>query len=475
MALKAFTMPKWGIEMQEGTIGEWLVAEGASFEKGDLLALVETDKITNEVEADYPAVLSKIVAAEGETHPVGALLAVFSDEGESAEEVDAFLANFVAPDTAMAAGKQSAEKEVAEPVSKAVETKNTATDLDKFNMSPAAKERALELDVDVSSIVGTGRNGRVTKQDVEQASAPTSASIGGAPVDISVTTEDVEGFYASPLAKRLAVIHTVDLSKVEGSGPRGRISKADVLAAAKPRSGFVADAPIDVTNIANVSTMAGVRKTIARRLTEAKSTIPHFYLRTDVDVDALLEIKKSAETILDTKISVNDLLVKAIALALTKNPDVNIQVHGDDIHHFPKADIAVAVATDKGVVTPVIRAANLRSMPDIASTTRDLATRARAGQLTRDELAPGTFTISNLGMFGVDQFDAIINPPQGAILAVGGKRRVFKETASGDGAFCNCVALSMSCDHRAIDGAVGATFLADLKELIEAPSALFKR
>jgi len=219
--------------------------------------------------------------------------------------------------------------------------------------------------------------------------------------------------------------------------------------------------------------MDKIRKVVARRLTEAKATIPHFYLRTSVAVDGLLALRKTANMVLGVKASINDYLVRAVAVALAQHKDVNIQVHGDTIHHFPHADISVAVASPKGLVTPIVRNADLMRVDQIAAATSALIAKAQAGKLNYADMDGGTFSISNLGMFGIEQFDAIINPPQGAILAVGGITRVLAERADGEAVFESRMALSLSCDHRAIDGATGAQFMATLKRLIEKPEGLF--
>ena len=218
--------------------------------------------------------------------------------------------------------------------------------------------------------------------------------------------------------------------------------------------------------------MSNLRKTAAKRLSEAKSTIPHFYLRIQANIDAILDAKAGYQKS-NGKVSLNDILVKAVAVALTDNPDVNVQIHGDDIHKFPHADIAVAVATDKGLVTPLVKRANTKSLSEISKNVADMAARARDGKLTHSDMGAGTFTVSNLGMFGVNQFDAIVNPPQCAILAVGNSSRVWTEGDTTKGAFATMLSLSLSCDHRAIDGATGAAFLSSLKKQIENPKALF--
>ncbi len=450
-------MPKWGIEMSEGMIGEWSVEEGKPFAKGDTIALIETDKITNEVEAEADAKFVKIVAQKGETLAVGALLAVYGDD-EPAAEVDAFVAAFRPPDSRMAGADTedmvalaAAETEVPpEP-----EPEPAAAIPDSVAISPAARERAEQARLDVSELAGSGRGGRIMLQDVEQALRPVGNGALKGPYEAS---PEGTGF-ASPMARRLAARHGVDLGGLKGTGPRGRICKDDVLSAAGPDT-----APSGEIEIIAMSPM---RKAIARRLTEAKQTIPHFYLRRRVRADRLLAAREAA----GKKASVNDYIVRAAALALREVPAVNIQVHGTDIHRLPGADIAVAVATEKGLLTPVLRAADTLSLDQIAAATRDLATRARASKLKQDEIEGGSFSISNLGPYGIEQFDAIINPPQGAILAVGAAR---PEPIDDDGAIriVPVLHLSLSCDHRAIDGADGARFLAALADLLEHPERL---
>ena len=412
MSLRYITMPKWGIEMQQGTLSEWHVAEGDQVEKGQLIALVETDKITNEMEADKAGVLHKILTPEGEVKIVGELLAVIGDSGASKDAVADFIAKFKAPDTSMAAGG-GAPKEAAPIASKKDTPAVSSSDFDDVNISPAAKTLAISLGISPDQIEGTGRKGRMSLQDVEQSAAK------------------------------------LGLTGEEGQN----------------------EADSEIKNEPVIETMSSLRKTAARRLSEAKSTIPHFYLRVNVNFDGLLAAKKDYEAAKGAKVSVNDILIKAVASALIENPDVNVQFHGDDIHKFPHADIAVAVATERGLVTPVVKSADQKSVAEIAASVRDVASRARDGKLTHADMSPGTFTVSNLGMFGIDQFDAIINPPQCAILAVGTASRQAVEVG-GKQSFANVVSLSLSCDHRAIDGALGAAFLKSLKDLLESPKGL---
>ena len=426
MSLRYLTMPKWGIEMQQGTLTEWHVQEGETVSKGQLIALIETDKITNELEADSPGVLHKVLVPEGEVKTVGELLAVIGDEGDSPEAIDAFLAVFEAPDTSMAAGgggaapQDDSSPDAVEAETEAPASSVSEADFEGLRISPVAKRRAIALGLAPDLIVSTSKRGRISVQDVEQ----------------------------SAIANGL-----LDLDTEEGSGD----SKAS--------------GPKTYVNEPSIIPMSATRKTVAKRLTEAKSTIPHFYLRSDIRIDALLEAKSSYQAA-NGKISVNDLLIKAAALALIENPDVNVQLHGDNIHSFKHADIAVAVSTPRGLITPVVRSADLRGLGDISSAMKDMAERARDNKLTHADIAVGTFTLSNLGMFGVDQFDAIINPPQCAILAVGTKRAVWTQEGEG-GVFANYISCSLSCDHRAIDGALGAEFLKSLKTLIESPQRLF--
>ncbi len=464
--IRAFTMPKWGIEMTEGTIAQWMVKEGDAFSKGQTLCLIETAKITNEVEAEYDAVVKRLIVAEGgAAEAVGVLLAVFADADASDADVDAFIGSFKAADTSVAAkagGASPAPTPAAAPTGK-IETNRP--------ISPEALKLAEERGVDLAPITGSGRGGRITYQDVDQASKPAAA-----PALKGALAAPAERFFASPLAHRIAALNGVDLGTIKGTGPRGRISKADVLALVSQS----APSPIPATpfvagdNSPSIVPMDKVRKIVAKRLSESKSTIPHFRLHASVRVDDLLALRTTANLVLGTKASINDYLVRAVAIALTRHSDVNIQVHGDAIHHFPHADISVAVASPKGLVTPIVRSADQMRVDQIAVATRALIEKAQAGKLSYDDMEGGTFSISNLGMFGIDSFDAIINPPQGAILAVGGINRVLAEEAEGDAVFESRMNLSLSCDHRAIDGAAGAQFMATLKGLIEAPEGLFE-
>lgn len=476
--LRAYAMPKWGIEMTEGVVAEWMVAEGVPFKKGDLLALIETDKITNEIEAEADGMFPRLIAQQGNTYAVGELIAVLAgpDDQVSADEVDAFVAGFKPADTKVASKAGAASPPPATPEPEPAPAQQVAI-ADDANISPAARAFAQANGVDITALTGSGPNGRLTFQDVQQASLPPVAVGGGAAVELTPVGNALGEVFASPLAKRLAVQHGVDLNGLNGTGPKGRIGKADVLAKVKPveAPAVAPPAAIDFARPAAGSTeivkMSPMRKAIAKALSHSKSTIPHFYLRSAVRIDAILGLRAQAKAATGEAPSINDYLVRACALALARHSDVNVQVHGDEIHRFASADIAVAVATDKGLITPIVKGADTLSVAAISRTVKALADKARTGKLQPDEFQGGSFSISNLGMFGIDQFDAIINPPQGAILAVGAGSRQPIEIGNAL-AFATIVHLSLSCDHRAIDGAVGADFMRTLKGLIEEPTLL---
>lgn len=473
--LRALTMPKWGIEMTEGNLAEWKIRPGDSVRKGQIIAVVETDKIANDIECEYDAVVARILAAEGKTYPVGAPLAVLADEAVAEPEVDKFVSQFgaggwtAAPDPAAAAGAAPVKATAA-----GAPERPAATIPARTAISSAAQRLALQRGVDVTAIRGSGPRWRITYQDVDQASKPAVQRAPSGPVSIEPTTHHLDGVFASAYAKRLAVRHSVDLSRITGTGDGGRISRQDVAQ-------VIGDAPaVNRTDAAQspepqqqprIVRMTPMRKAIARQLTLAKSTIPHFYLRATVRIDALLALRARANQANPDAATLNDYFLRGAALALREVPDVNVQVHEDAIHQFPHADIAFAVATDKGLTAPIIRSADSKSLAVIAEESRLLAERARDGKLRAADLEGGTFTVTNLGMFGIDQFDAIINPPQGAILAIGAARR---QMVPGDHAWeqATAVMLSLSCDHRAIDGAVGARFMGALRALIEDPGRL---
>jgi pyruvate dehydrogenase E2 component (dihydrolipoamide acetyltransferase) len=507
--LHAVTMPKWGLEMMEGTIAAWKLAVGATVAKGAELADIETAKIVNTIESEGEGTLRKQVAAQGETLPVGALIAVIGAASVSDAEVERFVKEYkpLVPtgDEPMEAAPVAAAATSAPAQVVAVAPSSlSAADLEKRNAdahaTPIARRVANKLGIDLTTITGTGPKGRISQEDVERAagsggSAPAAAArVPAAPAEPPPRPADLEQrnatAYASPIALRVANKLGVDLTKVAGTGSKGRISQEDVEKAAAaqglsaPPTTAPAPAAAPVAAPAAPAPAApppqgseliphsAMRKTIAAALVRAKQTIPHFYLTADLQMDALLNLRRDLNAERAEKLSVNDFFMRAVALALVKSPNVNVQYAEDGIRRFSNVDVCVAVAIDGGLITPVLRDASSKNLSQISCETADLAKRARARTLRAEELSGGTFTVSNLGMFGIRQFEAIINPPQGAILAVGNVRREAYEAEGGGVAFRSVTSVTLSCDHRAIDGALGAAFLAELRKLIERPVSL---
>lgn len=442
MAIEIF-MPALSPTMEEGTLATWLVKEGDSVSSGDVIAEIETDKATMEVESIDDGVMAKIIIEAGTDNvPVGQIIAVLAEEDEDPADV--------AENAGNASPAQAAD--------------NTAN-----QDEPEEKDEP------------TAESMQEAKQDTSSATNPSSA-------------EDSDRIKASPLAKRIAEQKGLDLSTIEGSGPNGRIVKRDVESAEKSDTKPTGDKTSDsakksdtaqppatpqATNVypphddipLREERLSNMRKTIAKRLTESKTTVPHFYLTIECELDDLLAKRKELnEKLADSgvKLSVNDFIIRASALALKKVPAANVQFAGDKMYWYERADISMAVAIDGGLVTPVIRGADQLGLSDIAKASKELATKARDGKLMPEDYAGGTFSISNLGMFGIKEFSAVINPPQGAILAIGAgeQRPVVKDGALSIATVMSC---TMSCDHRAVDGAVGAQFLAAFKGYIEDP------
>ncbi|MFO1406944.1 MAG: dihydrolipoamide acetyltransferase family protein [Steroidobacteraceae bacterium] len=410
--IRALTMPKWGIEMQEGTVTAWHVEPGHRVEKGEPLLDVETEKIVNSVESPASGTLRVVIAGPGDTYKVGELIGVLAEPGVGDAEIEAFVRGFRPADT-------SFERDDAAPAAPAPAAAGPAPsgaappagDGDEPRVSPIARRLAEKLGIDVGQVTGTGRNGRVSKEDVEAYAARLSAT----PSTPSATA---------------GATATVPLRRVP---------------------------------------LTSMRATIARRLGESKQTIPHYRVTTDLDADALVARRKALAAA-GVAVSLNDLLIEAVAKALVRHPRVNAQFDGSEVLEFDRADVAIAVATDSGLITPVLRAADSKPVERIAAETRELAERARAGRLTREDITGGTFTVSNLGMYGITAFDAIINPPQVAILAVGAAqaRPVVRDGALAVG---TRMTVTISSDHRVVDGAVAAAFLATLSELVRGPAA----
>lgn len=457
-------MPALSPTMEEGTLAKWLVKVGDEISSGDIMAEIETDKATMEFEAVDEGVLAAIVVDEGtENVAVGTVIAMLAEEGEDAGDVSAPSGD-AAPAPAPAPAPAASDSPAA---------------------SPTARKLAEAEGVDLSAIEGTGPKGKITKGDVE---AAIGGAGGAAPAQTPVPAPAASGdrVIASPLAKRIAADKGIDLASVSGSGPKGRIVKADVesfdpASAPAPAPAAAAPAPAAAAAPANEydapfeeQKLNNVRKVIARRLTEAKQQIPHIYLTVDIRLDPLLALRKQLNESLEAdgvKLSVNDLIIKALARALQREPQCNVSFQGDVMHQYTREDISVAVAAPSGLITPIIRDAGRKGLAEISTEMKELAGKARDGKLQPHEYQGGTASLSNLGMFGTKQFDAVINPPQGMILAVGaGEQRPYVV----DGALQVATVMSAtgSFDHRAIDGVDGAKLLDQFRSLIENPMGL---
>ncbi|WP_299627173.1 pyruvate dehydrogenase complex dihydrolipoamide acetyltransferase [uncultured Tateyamaria sp.] len=422
-------MPALSPTMEEGTLAKWLVKEGDTVSSGDLLAEIETDKATMEFEAVDEGVVGKILVAEGtEGVKVNTAIAVLLEDGESADDIGS------APAPAPAA--------------------------------PAAAPAA-------------------------EAPTPTAAA---APAPAAPQSSDGTRIFATPLARRIAAQKGIDLGAIKGSGPHGRIVKADVEkaeaapapkaeAAAAPTAAAAAPTGPSSDAITNmyegrdyeIVKLDGMRKTIAARLTEAKQTVPHFYLRRDIQLDALLEFRGTLNAQLadrGVKLSVNDFIIKACAIALQQVPDANAVWAGDKVLKLTPSDVAVAVAIEGGLFTPVLQDAHQKSLSALSAEMKDLAGRARDRKLAPHEYQGGSFAISNLGMFGIDNFDAVINPPHGAILAVGAGVKKPIVGKDGELSVATVMSVTLSVDHRVIDGALGANLLNAIKDNLENPLSM---
>ncbi|MDA5555635.1 pyruvate dehydrogenase complex dihydrolipoamide acetyltransferase [Shimia sp. MMG029] len=423
-------MPALSPTMEEGTLAKWLVKEGDEVSSGDLLAEIETDKATMEFEAVEDGIVGKILVPEGsEGVQVNAVIAILLEDGESAEDIGA---------------------------------------------TPAAAPAAAPT---------------------EEPEAP-KAPAASAPAPSATVSSDGNRIFASPLARRIAADKGIDLATLTGSGPRGRIVKADVEgASAAPAA---AKAPATPTPAAKAAPLAsgpeadtvlrmyadrdfeevaldGMRKTIAARLTEAKQSIPHFYLRRDIKLDALLAFRSQLNKQLEkrgAKLSVNDFIIKACALALQEVPDANAVWASDRILKLKPSDVAVAVAIEGGLFTPVLKDAEMKSLSALSAEMKDLAARARDRKLAPHEYQGGSFAISNLGMFGIDNFDAVINPPHGAILAVGAGTKKPVVDEDGQISVATVMSVTLSVDHRVIDGALGAQLLQAIVDNLENPMTM---
>ncbi|WP_230481417.1 pyruvate dehydrogenase complex dihydrolipoamide acetyltransferase [Sphingomonas sp. Leaf21] len=439
-------MPALSPTMEEGTLAKWLVKEGDTVKSGDIMAEIETDKATMEFEAVDEGVIAKILVSEGSDNvKVGTVIAILAEEGEDASSVQA--------------PTKSETPAPANPMP------TDPTDPNKTGSEAKPVERTLSQAEDHGKPVDSGKQG--------------GSSVGNGRA------------IASPLARRIASQKGLDLAGLTGSGPNGRIVKADVenaqpgqakaapAAAASsseaPSAPSAAPKPAQVPDIPHeASKLSNMRKTIARRLTESKQQVPHIYLTVDIRLDALLKLRGELNAGLESrgvKLSVNDMLIKALGVALMAVPKCNVMFTPDQLISFKRADISVAVSTPAGLITPIVSEADTRSLSSISTTMKDLATRARDNKLQPHEFQGGTASISNMGMFGIKQFEAVINPPQGMILAIGAgeKRPYIVDDQLG---VATVMSATGSFDHRAIDGADGAELMKVFKELVERPLAM---
>ena len=422
-------MPALSPTMEEGTLAKWLVKEGDTVQSGDLLAEIETDKATMEFEAVDEGVIGKILIAEGtENVKVNTAIAVLLGDGESAADIGSAPAALApaAVETPAAAPVATAAPAPAAPA---------AANGTRIFASPLARRIAADKGVDLSQIAGSGPHGRIVKADVDGATAAPKAA---APAPAAAAT-------AAPAPAKAPTVSAEGVAKIYADREYTEI-------------------PLD-----------GMRKTIAARLTEAKSTIPHFYLRRDIKLDALMAFRAQINKGLESrgvKLSVNDFIIKACANALQSVPAANAVWAGDRVLQLKPSDVAVAVAIDGGLFTPVLKDADKKSLSALSSEMKDLAGRARNKKLAPHEYQGGSFAISNLGMFGIDNFDAVINPPHGAILAVGAgvKKPVIGD--DGDITIATVMSVTLSVDHRVIDGALGAELLKAIVDNLENPMGM---
>ena len=418
---KTIQMPALSPTMEEGTLAKWLVKEGDTVSSGDLLAEIETDKATMEFEAVDEGVVAKILVAEGsEGVKVGTVIAIIAEEGE---DVSQAAAGNAAPKAAPAErAAQPVAAQAPAPAPKA-EPAPAGTGKDRVKASPLARRLAEAKGLDLAGLTGTGPNGRIVKADLEGA-APAAKT----PAPASVAAPAAASVAAPAAAQDFGIPH-------------------------------------------EVIKLSGMRKTIARRLTESKQQVPHIYLTVDVQLDKLLKLRGELNAGLASrgvKLSVNDLLIKALGVALIQVPECNVQFAGDQMLQFQRADISVAVSIPGGLITPIVTEADSKGVAAISTAMKDLASRAKDGKLKPEEYQGGTASLSNMGMFGIKQFEAVINPPQGMILAIGaGEKRPFVIDDSLQ--IATVMSATGSFDHRAIDGADGARLMQVFKELVENP------
>ncbi len=462
-------MPKLSDTMEEGTIAKWNIKEGDKVEAGDIVAEVETDKATMDLEAFDGGTVLKIFVKEGDAVPLGEKLAILGEEGEDISDLEGGGSDAGGSDE-----KKSDDKDEEEESG------------EKSEKEDSGEEKDPDKDEDSAEKKGSDKEEKSDKKGDEKAGKDEESG------DADAGKSDESGrVKASPLARKIAKEKGIDLSKVSGSGPHGRIIKADVedfkeeapadkpsteKPAADKASAEKADLPKPSVTGASMREdedikVSQMRKTIGKRLAESKFTSPHFYETIDMDMKKAMEVRSALNEVSDVKISFNDLVVKACAVALRQHPWINASWKGDVVRLHGDVNVAVAVAIDEGLLTPVIRHADQKGLRDISIETKDFAAKARDKKLQPEDWEGSTFTISNLGMFGIEEFTAIINPPNAAILAVGAIRDV-PVVEDGQVVPGKRMKVTLSSDHRVIDGAKAAEFLNTVRKLIENPASM---
>lgn len=441
---KPIIMPRFGMTQEEATIVRWLVDEGDHVEYDDPIAEVTTDKVNMEVPAPSDGFVGGFQYEQGATVPVTQVIAFILEEGEEPPEV-------------VPSAPEPEESGVEEP------THPTSVPATFASASPVAQRIAASEGVDLGQIQGTGPEGRITRKDVENFVSTRSPS-DGQPGKVRAT----------PAARRAARERSISLGQIAGSGPRGRVQEADVLAAEPTTVGVVspfASRPQSTGEPVKVP-LEGLRKTIAERMQRSAVEAPHITFTLNVDMSRMNALRGSANERApdeNSRVSMTALLAKITAWALRRHPYLNAYMQEDHILLLPNVNVGIAVAIPDGLIVPVIRDADLKGLYQVAREVRDLSQRARVGALTPDDVVEGTFTISNLGMFGVDQFTAIINPPQVAILAIGRTEARFVPDENGNPVSKPMMSMTLSADHRALDGAIAAQFLDELRAGLEEP------
>jgi len=458
----SIVMPQMGYDMQQGTVVRWHKQEGDAVARGDVLADIETDKATVEFEAFVSGVLRKIVAQEGIAIPVGDLIAVITGPDEALPE--GLLSGRGSGNKDDAPVGNGATSVAAQPVSTVASAPPAASPGGEVRASPIARRLAREQGIDLAVVTGTGPGGRIVEKDVLN---HTDAGAQTSPV--ATAAAEVR---ASPIARRLAREGGIELALVTGTGPGGRIVEQDVLnnleAAPQPSS----DAASASAQPEQVD-LSRMRQTIAKVTSDSKRDTPHFYVSSEVDMTKATEMRGDLNEVLasESRVSVNDLVVKACAMALQKFPKFNAFYQGGHLQMNPDINIGIAIALESGLIVPGINGCQAKSLVEIAAASRDLIARAHSGTLRNEEYSGTTFSVSNLGMFDVDSFTAIIYPPHAAILAVG---RVKEQAVARDGqvTVAQIMTATLSVDHRVADGAEAARFIMEIKGLLEKPAAL---